>query len=175
MGRSATKLTTSGCRSVDLAKLRGTSGLWSWSLAGEPLGSVAWRLSGDELELRWGQRTQYVRLRRTAQHFGGEREWLACPYCSRKCRVIYLVNGQWACRRCFRLGYQSQRESAGTRAQAKADKILRTLGGSLWEDGDPPKPKRMRWSTYWGRIERARELDNLSAFAVLGRLGIADG
>lgn len=52
-----------------------------------------------------------VPLVTTQMHHGGRRWWLACPSCRRRAGVLYLTNGRFICRRCGRLGYESQRTS----------------------------------------------------------------
>lgn len=64
--------------------------------------------------------------------FGGERWWIVCPPCGRRCAAIYLVppgyirqHGMpWACRRCHRLIYPTQREGKGDRALRRLRSIL---------------------------------------------------
>ena len=49
-------------------------------------------------------------LTTTTPRFGGLRYWLLCPRCGRRVGKLYLVD-RWACRRCHKLSYQSQRLS----------------------------------------------------------------
>ncbi|KTC64691.1 Uncharacterised protein (plasmid) [Legionella adelaidensis] len=83
-------------------------------------------------------------------HFGGQRPWFICPL--KKCgrRVAILYGGPiFACRHCYKLVYQSQREGVSDRAIRKAEKIrarLKWNTGIL--EGTQDKPKGMHWRTY---------------------------
>ena len=55
----------------------------------------------------------------------------------------------FACRRCYRLVYPSQRQSFSDRAAARADAIKDRLGGiGCFFDPVPPRPKGMHRQTY---------------------------
>ena len=111
----------------------------------------------------------------TPTRFGGRRQWLRCLKCGRGCRKIY--GGRYfRCRQCHRLIYASTREPAYQRAIDRADKLRKRLGdkwGSAFErDEFPPKPKRMRWSTYHGIEEQYHDLQHrwvVGAMAQFGR------
>ena len=85
----------------------------------------------------------------TSTMFGGFRKWFACPGCRRPTRILYGVNSL-QCRRCRGLKYASQSEASHWRAQRKALSIRRRVGVS--DDAlygpFPPKPPKMRLSTY---------------------------
>jgi hypothetical protein len=64
--------------------------------------------------------------------------------------VATLYGGRvFACRKCHRLAYPSQREDASDRAGRRADKIRDRLG---WDagilNGPGSKPKGMHWRTF---------------------------
>jgi hypothetical protein len=82
--------------------------------------------------------------------FGGIRWWFRCPRTYRRVRVLHLPLGGrhfWS-RRAHRLAYASQRETIHDRAQRRAAKLCKRLGGDWADDTYPEKPSRMRWSTY---------------------------
>lgn len=83
-------------------------------------------------------------------HFGGKRPWFICPL--KKCgqRVAILYGGPiFACRHCYKLVYQSQRESISDRAIRQAEKIRNKLQWSTGIlDGIQDKPKGMHWCTF---------------------------
>lgn len=123
-----------------------------------------------------------VPLRYSQTMFGGRRSWFACPGCSRGCRILYIVP-QLRCRRCCRLLYQSQRVSPFQSRLWRADAIRERIGARLgqhFEEGEdfPPRPKRMRRTTY-RRLEakyeeaQARWLAGITSFIgrLSGRLG----
>lgn len=91
-------------------------------------------------------------------NFGGRRQWFRCPAAQCGSRVAVLYGGAiFACRKCFRLAYPSQRENIGERAIRKAEKVRDRLGwvsGIL--NGEGSKPKGMHWRTF----TRLRSLQN---------------
>jgi hypothetical protein len=64
--------------------------------------------------------------------------------------VLYLAPGRarFACRRCGRLRYRSQRETMTTRWQRRAERIWARLGGESFIDGHIHKPKGMHRRTF---------------------------
>jgi hypothetical protein len=110
----------------------------------------------------------FVSYTHTPTMFGGFRKWFACSGCRRPARVLYGVN-TLRCRQCRGLKYASQSELSHWRAQRKALSIRRPVGAS----GDalyapfPPKPPKMRWTTY----KRLRAVD--AALQDQGFLGSA--
>ncbi|EKD97524.1 MAG: hypothetical protein ACD_23C00881G0001, partial [uncultured bacterium] len=63
--------------------------------------------------------------------------------------VLYAPGRYFACRKCYGLGYATQKEGAGDRASTKADKIRKRLGWQVgFLNGDGGKPKGMHWKTY---------------------------
>jgi hypothetical protein len=94
---------------------------------------------------------QPVFLEWTPCHYGGERPWFRCSAdgCGRRVALLYGAGKYFACRRCCRLVYQSQREDEYQRHLTRANAIRRRLGGgSDALGGFPPKPKGMHWRTY---------------------------
>ena len=96
--------------------------------------------------------------------------WFRCPSirCGRRAAILYLGSRYFACRRCYRLAYQSQSETRWDRAQRAANKVA----GRLIEDrkGYLVKPKRMRWKTYERLIERFQAYDDASLDGILIRV-----
>jgi hypothetical protein len=71
----------------------------------------------------------------TACTFGGARPWFLCPAngCGHRVAKLYLGgSGIFACRRCYRLVYDCQRESDDDRATRRAETIRKRLG---WQPG----------------------------------------
>src|SRR5882762_5622782 len=58
-----------------------------------------------------------LRVSHTRPRFGGQRPWLHCPECDRRCGKLYLAPGQelFLCRECAHLTYQSTRDDTATR------------------------------------------------------------
>ena len=90
---------------------------------------------------------EVVNLRSTKTSLGGIRRWFECPGCNRRSRILY--GPRFRCRLCHGLWYESQFESRAQRANRRARKIRRRLGGSdcLMEEF-PPRPRGMHWATY---------------------------
>jgi hypothetical protein len=99
----------------------------------------------------WESLDYPVRLETTHCHYGGVRYWFICPAdgCGRRVAILYSADKYFACRHCYQLAYQSQREASNDRASRRANKIRDKLE---WERGilNPIgwKPKGMHWKTF---------------------------
>ena len=121
---------------------------WTWHEAGgRPLrvislgGTVEFRLAGRVIS--------EVVLDSTPCNFGGRRTWWHCPRCDARRARLYLHGGTLRCRLCAELRYESQLERELARGLRRARRIRQRLGGSpRIVDPFPPKPSRMRWTTY---------------------------
>ena len=146
---------------VDIRRLKargvlrpGASFEWIWSQADQYLGSVQIGVGTHALELTydwtpWDGPPRPIRctvpFTWTSPHLGGQRMWLECPRCTRRCVAVYAGGRDFACRLCLRLGYLSESMSLLDRAWHRMHKLEARLAE------DSSKPKRMRWATY-GRI-----------------------
>ena len=159
--------TCEGCPSIDVrvwhrqGLLRpGQSFPCSWSLAGEPFGSISVRTEPSAVVLsfrargwerdEWKSVNQRVPIVWTVPHFGGYRTWFCCTRCGRRVAKLFFGGSAFfACRRCYGLAYESQLESLPHRGIGKARKIRVKMGGDAnILDDFPPKPKGMHWRTY---------------------------
>jgi len=76
--------------------------------------------------------------------------------------VATLWGGEiFACRQCHNLAYDSQNETAHSRALGKVQAIRVKLGGEPAGDF-PPKPKGMHWRTYRRWRQKADEAEDQS-------------
>lgn len=159
---------------VDLAYMnrkgllrRHSSGSLSWSRGGEPTGRINYTVLPYALRLSyryqgygdtdWTSVEEDVAFSWTPTAFGGERRWLLCPGCGRRCRLLY-GGARFRCRRCQRLVYESQYEAPWERSLTQAQAVRQKLGGSgSMDDPFPAKPKGMHWKTY-RRLEAEDEL-----------------
>lgn len=173
MARPALYLTpkTTDYQSIDLAWLRrkgarhpGYSGTIRWSRGGNPTGSIGYSIEAGGLRLRYRTTPrggepedidELVPITTTPMHFGGCRHWFACPSCWRRCRILY-GGARFRCRLCRGARYESQYQHAALtvcdirwrlreRLEARGGLDSRFFG---LDDGFPPKPPRMHWSTY---------------------------
>jgi hypothetical protein len=162
----------------------GASFGWRWTSDGEPCGNIGLRAGDHSLELSYtwtpggGQPTRMrydVQLERTRCRFGGLRSWFRCPWCGRRCVVLYGLSGDgyFGCRRCLNLAYASEAEDAISRLWRKT----RKLEARLTEDGD--RPKGMHWRTYHricdqlDAVEEAKDRAfAIAAAAILRRTGM---
>lgn len=119
--------------------------------------SIRGRNAGARLVLSLGdQRGRCtIRLLHTRCNYGGVRKWLQCPVegCGRRVGVLYLKGTSLGCRRCFGLGYSSQREEWGTRRLRRARRIRARLGLSADVSLPLARPLRMHFRTY-DRLEQ---------------------
>ena len=108
---------------------------WQWSRDGEKTGNIGVWGHGDRIELDYTkdeEKYRYsVHLTYTPCYLGGKRVWFRCPsiHCQRRAAKLYLGSRYFACRRCYRLAYQSQCYSPYDRALTQAGKIRHRLGG----------------------------------------------
>jgi hypothetical protein len=159
----------------------------TWSLGGEKSGSIRLFAQADGLRLTYtvtghdGTKIsvdELVPFAYTPTRFGGRRLWLMCLKCGRYCRKI---NGgrYFRCRQCHRLKYASQSENSAQRAMLRADRLANRLhdmwGGTTKAEYDfPPKPKRMRWTTYQRLLDQYDELQSrwgIGMMNLVSRLG----
>jgi hypothetical protein len=163
-GRRGGRDVTADYRRLDVRELHragvlvpGWRGGWCWYRRGEKRAEINIEVHELAMVLRYsatssGERKSYdcaVELSWTGCNFGGARPWFVCPACGRRVAVLY-GGATFACRHCYRLAYESQRETAGDRAIRRADAIRHRLG---WQAGilnpDGWKPKGMHWRTFW--------------------------
>ena len=117
---------------------------------------------------------EVVNLRSTKTSLAGIRRWFECPGCNRRSRILY--GPRFRCRLCHGLSYESQFESRTQRANRRARKIRRRLGGSdcLMEEF-PPRPRGMHWATYRRLEALEAAADNQWMVAVVARVGRSKG
>lgn len=142
----------------------GQAGSLTWSSDGEPIASVSYRAFDDTLELQYGVRHDgeedwtptltSVPIEHHPWRFGGRRAFWRCPRCARRCEVVVYAGGRWACRKCLRLAYQSQRLAPADRLQLRADRLY-ARAGTDYGDGFVVRRKWMRWRTFNRLIDRA--------------------
>lgn len=152
-----------------------------WLRNGKPLSNIDILPEGDRVILSYtvGASSEKplsyhyeVFLERSPCHYGGVRIWFRCP--ARGCgrRVAILYGGKvFACRQCYGLAYESQRESPGQRADTRAWAIRKRCGdwGCLF---DPVfRPKGMHHRTF-RRLEAEYErATGVSKSEIMRRLG----
>jgi len=166
---------------IDLAWLRrrgmlkpGNRPTLTWSLGGQKTGSIGVLVQTDGLRLMYAVAAhdgtkinvdELVPFAHITTQFGGRRRWLECIKCGRTCRKLY--GGRYfRCRQCHGLKYAYQSEDPAQRAMNRADWIANRLHdmsrGTTRDDWDfPPKPPRMRWSTYQRLLKQYDELQDL--------------
>jgi hypothetical protein len=170
--------TVEGARRLDVMRLaragflsRPRSGKLEWSYAGKTTASI--RIKGDRHAIildycakvgadDWQTVHQQVPICWTTCRFGGERPWFLCNvsadgvYCGRKVAQIYGAGRLFACRHCYRLGYQVQRGGPLDRAHRRLASLHRRLGAEYYgPDKIPPlRPKWMRHRTYARVLQR---------------------
>ncbi len=168
MGYSNGADTTEQYHSVDIRKihikrLQQTGGeiALRWSRCGTPTGALVCWIEHGRLVLlyRWRKHSSEewideectIWLAWTHCNYGGHRPWFICPGqgCGRRVAVLYGGRGVFACRHCYRLAYESQREQPHYRRLRRAQVIRMKLGGSgSMAEPFPVKPKGMHWRTY---------------------------
>ena len=132
------------------------AGSVTWSRGGHPTGSIGYRLAPDHMRLEYSVTRQGERVpinerfdfSFTEQPLGGQRRWIVCRSCQRRCRVIY-GGTYFRCRQCYRATYPSQYEFIRLPGISRADRVRNKLGGDPGLINPfPRKPKGMHWRTY---------------------------
>lgn len=132
---------------------------WQWQSHGERVASINLTVDVGRVWLsykhrergkEWEDMCYPVSLDVTKCHMGGQRVWWRCPAIGCERRVALLYGGRvYACRHCYRLAYQSQREVDYYRATRRANTLRNRLG---WEagilSGLGAKPKGMHWRRF---------------------------
>jgi hypothetical protein len=136
---------------------------WSWTRGGEPSGNIAVHTTSASATLtyrtkshgndEWQDRRDYVSVSQTPCRYGGLRHWFHCPACNRRCEVLYLRAGRFACRHCQRVAYTSQSGGVMDRMAHKMHKLRARI-----ENG---RPKGMRWANYERLIEQVCTIEEL--------------
>ena len=187
--RYGTKSTTDQFRSIDVRRWKRDGLLapdqhfgWQWTQWGEVTASIFVSTEPHRVHIQyrhrsfgedWQDENYPVYLDWTPCNFGGQRPWFLCPAigCDRRAAILY--GGRiFACRQCYRLVYQSQRESWDDRAARRADRIRDRLG---WEggilSGKGWRPKGMHRNTYERLTARHDGFVNLCLMGAVERFG----
>lgn len=126
-------------------------------------------ISGTDMQVQHLMHGGWVTLTPTVQPFGGVRMWYRCP-CGRRCGVLYLDGEAWRCRLCVARPYASQRATVEDRLRRKAFKLYDRINVNYRTAPRTrgPKPKWMRWGTYWRLYGEAQSLDTRALLLSLG-------
>jgi len=153
-----------------------TGGTLSWSCGGHPFGSISYSADLCDPADAWltlnytrGSRSdkeavcQRIQLMTTQPNYGGVRWWMICPYRHRRCLKLYLPGGgdRFASRHAWRLGYNSQRRSAGDRASEALFRLQRKLGCEQGWEQPLKRPKGMWRRTFERHEDRYWQLDEV--------------
>lgn len=152
----------------------GFRGTWRWTLD-EDLSKVHFRVHSDRLTLSiagaYDPYVEEVALNWEPCRFGGLRPFFVCPDCGEHTLHLYRL-GHFACRECHDLSYPSQRERESDRAQRRANKIRRRLGGEPGWHQVPSKPKGMHMRTYVKLVGEILEADAITDKYAVERFGL---
>ena len=109
----------------------------------------------------------FIKIVRTPLHFGGSRPWFICPCCEKRFAILYGGNS-YACRKCHRLKYQSQKTRNAWTGYERMKRIRKRLKayptGNVWAP-IPPRPKKMKTVTY-DRLVREYEVARKSQIRI---------
>lgn len=181
--------TTEDYRLLDVRQLQkknilrsGFSNGWAWYRAGQKIAEIDIRAEQDRLILsyrikphgdEWRTMEYPVSLERTPCALGGCRVWFRCPAnnCSRRVAILYLGGSHiFACRHCYQLAYQSQREPEHDRLARQADRLRERLH---WEpgmlNGSGWRPKGMHGTTFERLRHKHDVLKNNSLIGVMAK------
>jgi hypothetical protein len=116
-----------------------------------------------------------IALTTSPQPFGGRRWFFICPRTGGSATKLHLPSGAntFACRKAYRLGYRSQRESPRDRSLSRAFALRGKIGGKGGIGDYIPKPKGMYGRTFerfMERISGAEEIIEAHTYLLLNRL-----
>ncbi len=117
---------------------------------------------------------QRVYFTYTPCNYGGKRIWYSCPFCGRRCAVIYSCGRYFACRVCADLTYDTCNETPNDRLFNKANKLRKFIGAEPGAFNSLPylKPKGIHQKT-WDRIRNKIQCLEHIGIAEMGRrLGV---
>jgi hypothetical protein len=119
---------------------------------------IADRRTGEQHEI-----DDKIYLVTSRPHFGGLRWWFMCPNTGRRVRKLYLPRGRhrFRSRHAYRLINTSQQESFPDRAERRAGKIRRKLGGNPEAIRYPRKPPRMPQAKYDQLIDKLAAAESI--------------
>lgn len=179
--------TVESYRSLDIGKLQKQGALqsgsvasmsWSDNRTGKTVASFGARTSSGKVVFSyryarrgddWQDVEEPVAITWTSCNYGGRRPWFICPGCSRRVAILYMGGRNFLCRHCHGLAYASQRETWSDRSMRRARKIRQRFGGGVsLLDPFPPKPKWIRWNTYW-RLRHEAETASLNSWLEMDR------
>jgi len=155
---------------------------WDWDWTGERIAQatiVANMLSDADARISISQdgREQVISLCSAARHFGGRQWYFTCPKTYDAVSVLWKPSGSpyFASRQAFgrQVAYASQFQTKHDRALSKAQAIRRRVGGGdciSCLDAFPPKPKGMRWKTYYRQMDRCDEADSFAMASLYAQL-----
>lgn len=89
-----------------------------------------------------------IPIEKNACNYGGIRHYFRCPKCNSRMRILYCHHGYYACRKCLKLGYWSQRLRPTRRYQYMSKKVedfVKNRGGNI---DLYRKPRHMHNSSY---------------------------
>ncbi|GAW96502.1 hypothetical protein [Colwellia marinimaniae] len=95
--------------------------------------------------------------------------YITCPYCQKQRQHLYAIKHAYACRQCIGLHYASQSERPQDRLIRRIRKLRKELWGFDWPDVNNmfenihywPKPKGMRWKTFYMKRDKITELEKI--------------
>lgn len=183
--------TTGDYRQMDVRRLQRDGLLdrrymftWGWSRHGEVQASIGIRPDFDRVALTYThsssgtpptEQNYAVLLDWTDCHYGGRRAWFLCPArgCGRRVAILYCGK-VFACRRCYGLAYESQRETPGQRADTRAWAIRKRCDDDWGSLFDPVlRPKGMHHRTFKRLDAQYRRATGISSAEFTARTGIA--
>lgn len=183
------KAVTSSSRSIDIRRwmrkkllIPNNSFVCQWQYQGEVATSIHVDVATDldyvilyhQNKKEEGESKNFnyrVRLTWMDCNLGGRRPWFICPVrlCARRVAILY-GDSAFACRHCYNLSYQCQRETISDRATRQAEKIRSQL---KWMPGILNGEEWKHWKTYERLRTRHNYLVHMILLEAQLRFGIA--
>ncbi len=158
-----------------------TSGVqrWTWVGTDQETGSVSVTVNLTDpdagflvvrFSLNGDPRVQEIRIESRPMRYGGRRFYFVCPRTLRRCEVLPMVGGVFACRQAHRLTYQSQSATPLDRMRDKAWALEKRLWPEKGSRRRRPRGRnRARLLDAWERADAGFE--DMFAAEALRRFG----
>ncbi|MFA6991423.1 MAG: hypothetical protein WC192_05245 [Candidatus Babeliales bacterium] len=112
----------------------------------------------DKYSVEYSGGKYEIPIEKQSCNYGGSRYFLHCPKCNLRMRFLYCKDGLFACRRCLKIGYFTQRLRPSIRCiimESKYVNKIKLMGGDNYK-----KPPRMKSVRYDLLRERCRNYEN---------------
>ena len=138
------KRTVEDCLNIDSRTMTrsnmlvdGASGTWVWKIDNQISSSMGYEYRHGTLILSFTQNSVnhrlHIKITTTPCNYGNHRYWFICPGndCGNRAAKLYLIDGQFKCRKCHKLNYLIQQCNKKHVARINMQRMRIKLGWPL--------------------------------------------